>query len=308
MRNRTKLRTLILAAGLLIAPEAAMGHAGHGVVVVLSQDLAPYRAAVESFRSESGMQVAVLDLKGDVAEGTWILREIRRLKPDAVVTIGSLATELLGPQILDIPVVYCMTMAVSEALLSAGNVTGVSLSVDPEQQFRALKLALPAIRSVGVIFDPAHSARLIAEAGRKAQLVGLQLVTRAVSRANEVPDAVRVLAGQADAIWLIPDSTCFTRESFEFVLKLSLNQRIPLLVFSEAYVKAGALLSLSPDYAEIGRQAARMVRRIGTGGAARASPPEAPEHPRLVINLRTAGTLNLALSSASLQAADRIVE
>ncbi|MBI3449981.1 MAG: ABC transporter substrate-binding protein [Acidobacteria bacterium] len=308
MRRVLPVSVLLLAVGFSPAPGAAIRAGGRGVVIALSQDLAPYRAAVDAFRAETGSPVVVMSLKGDVAEGAWVLREIREQKPDAVLTVGSLATEILAPQIPDIPVVFCMAMGVSESVLSAKNVSGISLNVDPETQFRALRRALPGVTTVGVVFDPAHSASLIEDAGRKAKLLGLDLIPRPVSSANDVPGVVRDLVGKVQALWLIPDSTCFSRESFQFVLNLSLEVKVPLLVFSEAYVSAGALLSLSPDYAEIGRQAARMLRRVNVQGALAGDRVEAPEHPRLVINRRTEGTLNLSIAPETLRAADRIVE
>ena len=73
-------------------------------------------------------------------------------------------------------------------------------------------------------------------------------------------------------------------------------------------LKSAALLSLSPDYHEIGRQAARMVKKIEGGSAVHATPHEEPDHPLLAVNRRTAASLNLTVSSASIEAADRIVE
>lgn len=298
----------LLSAGLCL-PAAAAGHPGSiDVVAVLSQDLAPYRTAVEGIKTDGAMRVTVLDLKGDVKEGAWIIRKIRSLMPDVVVSVGSLATVILGDEIHDIPVVFCMTTEIPELVRSSSNVTGVYLRVAAGRQFQALRQVIPGIGSIGVVYDAALSSDLIAEAERSAREMGLVLVGRPVSDAREVPDALRSLVGEAESVWLIPDSTCFTRESFEFALKLSLEQRIPLMVFSEAYVRAGALLSLSPDYARVGGQTARLVRRIHSGESMETMPPEGPDDPLLVINRRTAKNLGTAIASRALVGAARLVE
>lgn len=298
----------LLSAGLCLSSPAASHPDFIDVVAVLSQDLAPYRTAVEGIKADEAMRVTVLDLRGDIKEGAWIIRKIRSLKPDVVVSVGSLATVILGDEIHDIPVVFCMTTEIPELIRSSSNVTGVYLRVAAGRQFQALRQVIPGIGSIGVVYDAALSSDLIAEAERSAREMGLVLVGRPVADAREVPDALRSLVGKAESVWLIPDSTCFTRESFEFALKLSLEQRMPLMVFSEAYVRAGALLSLSPDYARVGGQTARLVRRIHSGEPMGTMPPEGPDDPLLVINRRTAENLGTAIASLALVGAARLVE
>ena len=308
MRFSLRVAIGLVGAGLCLSSPATGHPVSLDVVAVLSQDLAPYRTAVEGIKADGTLRVTVLDLKGDLKEGAWIIRKIRSLKPDIIVSVGSLATVILGDEIRDIPVVFCMTTEIPEVARSSSNVTGVYLRVAADRQFKSLKQVIPGIGSIGVVYDAEHSSDLIAEAGRSARDMGLVLVERPVSEAREVPEALRSLVGKAESIWLIPDSTCFTRESFEFALKLSLEHRIPLMVFSEAYVRAGALLSLSPDYEGVGGQTARLVRRIHSGESIGTLLPEGPDDPVLVINRRTARNLGAAIASRALWGAARLVE
>lgn len=293
---------------LLTGTAAASGPARIDVAVVLSQELAPYRAAIESFKSESGMRVTELDLKGDITGGAWAVRQIRSMKPDVILSVGSLATQMVSGAVTDTPIVFCMTTEVPEVVTKSSNVTGISLAVSPRRQFQALQHVLPEVRTVGVVYDASRSSKLIAVAEVEARAAGLTLASRTVADAKGVPGAVRSLLGTAEVIWMIPDSTSFTRESFEFVLNLSVENTLPLMVFSEAYVRAGALLSLSPDYPSIGRQAARMVRRIHAGEPVRSIPIEDPEQPKLVINRRVALSLKTAISPQALDAPTQVVE
>ncbi len=288
---------LCLGLGL---SEPAPHHGQIDVAVVMSQNLAPYRAAIEAFSAEDGVRVTVLDLKGDVEEGAWILRKIQTLDPDAILTVGSLATEIIGTRISDIPIVFCMTPKVAAEVSAAPNVTGVYLMVDPDLQFQALKELVPKVRTVGVIYDPAQSEKTIRQAAAAARSRDLTLQTRPIESPKDVPKTIREFIGTVDAIWMFPDPTCFNRDSFEFLLKQSIEHRVPIMVFAEAYVKAGALLSLSPDYGEIGRQAARLIARIHAGESASRILPKGPEKPVLVVNRRTAESLGIEMTGSAL--------
>lgn len=298
---------IVLGCGMSAAAVEASTLARVDLVAVLSQDLAPYRAAVEGLESEPGMRISTLDLGGDVAEGAWVLRQIRVIKPDVVVTVGSLATDVVGTRITEYPVVYCMTMETPDLARHAG-MTGVSLAISPEAQLTVLKQAIRGLRSVGVIYDPEHSSELIALARAAAEAAGLKLVTRTVSDQGEVPDGLRDLIERADALWLVPDSTCFTRESFEFALKLTLERKIPTMVFAEAYVRAGALIALSPDYGRMGRQVARLVRRVLAGEPVSPAEPASPDAASLVINGRTARYLGVEIAPEILARAEKVFE
>ena len=94
------------------------------------------------------------------------------------------------------------------------------------------------------------------------------------------------------------DPTIAASEPFRFLLKLSLEQRKPLFVFSDALVKAGALAAVTPDYAVAGAQAAEAVRRIQAGERAGDIPVARVRRTRLVVNGATARALGRELPVA----------
>ena len=68
-----------------------------------------------------------------------------------------------------------------------------------------------------------------------------------------------------EAFWMLPDLTVITQMTVEFIFLFSLENRIPVLTFSEKYVESGALLSVGIDAFDIGVQAAEMALRILAG-------------------------------------------
>ena len=120
-------------------------------------------------------------------------------------------------------------------------------------------------------------------------------MTEAVVSPEDVPAAFRRATRDVDGVWLIPDSTVVSRGSFEFILHATAERRLPLMVFSEPMVRAGGLVAVVPDHADVGRQAAQLVDRLLGARRRRIPPVEAPRALRLVLNAKTADMLGVAI-------------
>ncbi|MBI3594863.1 MAG: hypothetical protein HY200_07880, partial [Nitrospirae bacterium] len=177
--------------------------------------------------------------------------------------------------------------------------------VPPTEQFKILKRTLPALRRIGIIFDPNISSELVAKAVDEAQNLGLSIKTLEIHSRNEVPNAIRQMRGQVDAVWMVPDSTVYSEESLPFIFTYTMDEKIPFMAFSESFVDAGALLSLSPDYKEVGRQGSLKVDDVLTGKS------QNPGHLfkyRLVLNVKTAKKLNIEIPRSILNDASRVID
>jgi len=133
---------------------------------------------------------------------------------------------------------------------------------------------------------------------------GLTLIEARVANRAELAPAARGLVGKVDALWLPPDPQVASRETFDFLLELSLRERKPLLVFSESLVRSGALLSVSPDYEWVGLHAAESVRRVLAGERAGDIPVTPLKRSRVVVNEATARAIGRQLPPKVLQDAE----
>lgn len=61
---------------------------------------------------------------------------------------------------------------------------------------------------------------------------------------------------------MLPDLTVITPETVEFPLLFSLENKIPILTFSDKYVESGAFMSVNIDPFDIGRQAGEMAAAV----------------------------------------------
>jgi putative ABC transport system substrate-binding protein len=106
------------------------------------------------------------------------------------------------------------------------------------------------------------SQELIKRAEEISAGLGIELVSVQVASEREVKKAWDRVKNQIDALWMVADPVVITRDNFEFLQKQTLRQKIPFMGYSESFVKAGALLSVSPDYETIGSQAASIAVQI----------------------------------------------
>jgi putative ABC transport system substrate-binding protein len=83
---------------------------------------------------------------------------------------------------------------------------------------------------------------------------------------------------------------------------------VPAIAAFRSFADSGGLMAYGFDFAEEFRQAAGYIDRILKGEKPADLPAQAPTKFELVINLKTAKTLGLTVSSGLLSIADEVIE
>lgn len=307
-----RLPTMIAVAAVVAVSMTCAGAAS--VVIVKSRALPAYDAAQQGFASVIGSQPRQVcySLTGEGAVTRRVIAQIKSERPDVVLALGTEAATQVGMQLGSIPAVFAMVVdpvqsgLVSNPARPGGNMTGVTLAVPASETIQALRRALPNARRVGAIYDPTQSQRLVHEMGDAARSVGLQVTSRVVRSAAEVPRAAEELRGKVDALYAQVDATVYSPQSAKFVLLFALRNRIPVVGFSANLAEAGALLAVYPDYTDVGRQAGYLAQRILAGEAAGSIAVAAPRKALLAINLSVERTLGLTVPASVRQSADKV--
>lgn len=293
--------TLFLA---WLAPEPVWA----GVIAILKDsNLAAYNAPIAAFEKGVSARVVVYDLNGELEKGKEIAQQLAQIPPDLVLALGAKSAYSAKKYITETPIVYALVINPEKYSLTQSNVTGITLEIPPETIFTQYRMFAPTISKVGVIYS-ASTEPLVARAERGVASLGIQFVRAPVADAAEVAGAFDRIKPGIDSLWMVPDSTTLTPESFRLLLSKTMAQKLPYLAFSENFVKAGALVSVSPDYAAIGSQAALLARRLLEEKVAPASlTPAAPIGTHLTVNVETARLLNLSLDPLVLAFADEVI-
>lgn len=289
---------LLFSPGLLSAAEIA---------VLKSSDIAAYNQAIAGLRAElpGSITVTEYDMQGDVVQGRKLARKIRASDASLVVAVGLKAALVAKLEVVDVPLLYCMVLDPEKYDLRGPNITGIGLQIPIERQFNAMRSILPKLKRIGVIYDREKTGPLVEEARRWAKGFNLELVERQIKSEKELPDTLRALIPYIDVLWLVPDSTVLTEDSLRFVLATGLDHNVPVTGFSTEFVRSGALMGLSIDPEDIGRQAGMVAKKI-LNGERNASILVPPDRIRFALNLKTAKFMGLMIPPDVVARADEV--
>ncbi|MCC6325148.1 MAG: hypothetical protein DCC43_03445 [Candidatus Brocadia sp.] len=269
-------------------------------IVIRSQQIAAYNEVIKSFEEECKERnitvKAIYDLKGDPEESKRIVYAVRndKQKPHLVLAVGVLAATLAKDQFADIPVIFCMVINHDRFNLQGANITGISAEAPLEDQFAILKEMLGSRKHIGVIYDPRKTGKIISDALQAAKKFDITLLAKEVLSEREVDFALKSMISDIDAFWIIPDGTVITKEALDTIFKRTLKKRIPTFCTSPAIVKAGALVSVSPDYIYTGKQAANLAQALLNNPTMLSLGLKQPDKLKITFNTSTAKMIGVS--------------
>jgi ABC-type uncharacterized transport system substrate-binding protein len=193
-----------------------------------------------------------------------------------------------------------------------GNATGINIfNVEvAAKRLGLLRELVPQAARIAVLVNPANvssaesTLRYIPEAARA---IGLQSQVLKASSSDEIDAAFAALAREpADALFVAPDAF-FTSRRVQFTT-LTARDRIPAAYADREIVEAGGLMSYGTDFTDMFRQVGVYVGRILKGEKPSDLPVVQASKFELVINLRTAKALHLAVPNSMQLLADEVIE
>ncbi len=192
-----------------------------------------------------------------------------------------------------------------------GNITGVSnLAVDlPGKWLQLLREADPRISHVAVLWNPAnpthHAFWKVAQTA--AQAMGIKVLGVEFSGPDDFERGFATMSlGRVDGLLVLPDPiTAFNRAK---LAELMAKHRLPGIALFRESAEAGFLLSYGVDAFNNHRRAAAYVDKILKGAKPGDLPIEQGTKFDLVINLKTAKALGLAIPQALLRRADDVIQ
>lgn len=283
---------LALAGGLPVDALAAQ------VLLLLSEESSAFSEAAEAIVSElrsagHRTQSLSLPLRTDESAALTGNALIITLGTRAAQTVSSLAPRSLVLHTL-------LPRSAFEKLTARSDdfrrVSAVFIDQPASRQIELLRIALPDWTRAAFVTSRESSElgqRLVASARDKR----LRPVLEQLNDESELyPTLQRVLADPAVLV-AVPDATLFNNRTISNILLTAYHQRSPVVGFSPAYVKAGALIALYSTPAQIGQQAGEAARAGLASGSL--PPPAAPRHFRVGTNRYVARSLGINLDDAA---------
>jgi putative ABC transport system substrate-binding protein len=190
-----------------------------------------------------------------------------------------------------------------------GNITGI-VTMPAEgggKLLELLKEVVPTVSRVGVVWDLTVAPyRVSKEIETVARSLGVELVALEVSGPIDF-DRAMAKATKAQVGGLLVASTPMTGAYRKEIAEVVRTHRLPAIALFRGQAEAGLLMTYGPSITDEFRSAATFVDKILRGANPGDLPVEQPTKLELVINLKTAQALGIAIPQSLLLRADEVI-
>jgi putative ABC transport system substrate-binding protein len=327
MRRREFLALVGGAAAWPLAAHAQQTPRRIGVLMPFAMDNPEARARLATFLREleqlgwtvgGNLQIEYRWDAADANSSQKAAKELVALSPDVILSSATPALAALQQATKTVPIVFTtvgdpVTAGFVASLAKpGGNITGftnIEYGIGAKW-IELLKEIAPRVTRVGVIRDPTVTASI-------GQFVAIQSVARSFGMelsplggrdASDIEQTVTEFASGSNC-GLITTAVPLTSNNRNVIISLAARHRLPSVYPFRFFATDGGLISYGPDNTiDPYRRAAGYVDRILKGEKPADLPVQAPTKYELVINLRTAKALGLAIPPSVLARADEIIE
>jgi ABC-type uncharacterized transport system substrate-binding protein len=243
--------------------------------------------------------------------------ELVRLGVDVIVTGGSEATRAAKDATTSVPIVFFgPSYPVEEGLVATfarpgGNITGITVAMSDtvSKHLQLLREVAPMLADVAVVWSPANPGHRFAfrDTEREAASSRLKIHSVPILSPGEVDAAfARIERVRPGALIVQPLQQL--PYPVQRLAELAVRLRVPSITIAKTLAQEGLLMSYGAVFADAPRRVAGYVERILKGASPAALPVERPTRFELVINMKTARAMGLAIPQSLVLRANELIE
>jgi putative tryptophan/tyrosine transport system substrate-binding protein len=296
-----------LRIGWLVFGGASLGRIDQSLKDALSQS---------GFVDGGNLQIIYRYANGQSMRLPELAEELVAQKPDLLIAVGGdILKELFDASKGTIPVVG----GVSDSPIRSGlavslakpgkNFTGVTFLTDEmaAKRMELLSEVAPEAKRVAVIFNPQHLDDELTFARKEARSIGIDVTAHPINSPGELEPALRsATTNGANGLFVV--ASRLTNLVAPSIAQYGLEHRVPVIAAWREFAASGALLSYGPDRIFEAKRLAGYVQKVLTGTKPADLPIEQPVKFELVVNLKTASSIGLAISRDLILRADDVIE
>jgi putative tryptophan/tyrosine transport system substrate-binding protein len=243
--------------------------------------------------------------------------ELVQRKVDVLIAVTLPAALAAQRATTTIPIIFILVPDPVAAKLVAslarpgGNITGLSqLAIDMgAKRLELLNETLPHLSKIVLLVnpgDPVSTQRSVEQASTAAERLGITIQPVEAQQPDHIERAFSSIQGDVTGVVVEADGFFFRER--KRLTELALKRKIPLMVFNSTMVEDGGLMTYAANNFAIFRRSAAYVDKILKGAKPEELPVELPTKFEIVINLKTAKAIGLAIPPTILGRADRVIE
>ena len=255
---------------------------------------------------------------GDFDHARVAAAELVGLGPDVIFVNGGSTTRAIVQQTKTIPIVFVgpsNVVADEDISRPKGNVTGFPILYPSiaSKWVELLKEADPRVARVALVRNATGTgfadSSYVAPIEEAAPALAVKVIPAPFSNVAELERVIDTFATQPNgALIAIPGTATATRDSRDLMRRLAGQHRLPTIHWDNYYPAEGGLMSYGSNAEDLHRRAASYVDRILRGAKVSELPVDRPTKFELIINVKAAKAIGLAIPEAFLLRADELVE
>jgi putative ABC transport system substrate-binding protein len=256
---------------------------------------------------------------GDINRIRALAQELVGLQPDIILTNSTPATVALQRETRTIPIVFATvgepvaTSIVPRLNQPGGNITGFALYEPtlPGKWLELLSEIAPGLKRAAIMFNPDTAAISTympsVEVETAARSLKVAPIIAPVQSDVEIDMAIIALGREpGGGLVVMPD--VFTVAHRAPIISAAARHNVPAVYALSFFAREDGLLSYGPDLVDNWRRAATYVDRILRGAKPGDLPVQFPTKFEMIVNLKTAKALGLAVPPSIMLRATEVIE
>lgn len=237
------------------------------VAIVKSSDDAVYDSVIESL--ERQLEAVCLSAQPacpaiEIHSFTADADQAVPASPDLVLTLGLKARDYAERHFAEARILNAMIPTrngqLSESADQRLDHPTLILDQPPARSLLLIKHLIPSSDRIGLLISRDNTARAAA-LGKAAEALELRLMVNIVDDETKLGKQLAAILDEIDILLALPDLKIHNRRNVSSILLTTYRNRIPLIGFSSAYVKAGALAAVYSTPENIATQLAELIVR-----------------------------------------------
>jgi putative tryptophan/tyrosine transport system substrate-binding protein len=244
--------------------------------------------------------------------------ELVNLRVDVIVAVASSAVLASKAVTTSIPIIFVNAGdPVGQGFVQSlahpgGNITGISFDATPDitaKQVQLLARVVPGAKRLAAFWNPKSPFLATYLEVAKSAVSALQMDFQSLEM--QTPESwegmfAAMVADHIDGLIVLSDSFAVFHRAR--IIELAAKYRLPSLYGHSQYTEAGGLMSYGSSFSDAFRRAPSYVNRVLNGEPPKDLPVQQPITFELILNLKTAKAVGIAMPPDMIAVADRVIE